>query len=71
MESMVPDDVARRIFATYEAAGLITACSWCRRVELDESWQRAPRAALTAIDELALTHGVCPSCRAELGTGAV
>jgi hypothetical protein len=64
---MVADDVTRRILASYEAAELITSCAWCRRVEFHDAWQLAPRAALTAIDEeLTLSHGVCPSCRARV-----
>ncbi|HUH16308.1 MAG TPA: hypothetical protein VML35_10530 [Gaiellaceae bacterium] len=65
METMVADDVTRQILARYEAADLIISCAWCRRVVFDDAWQRAPRAALAAIDEqLTLSHSICPSCSA-------
>lgn len=65
MDSMVPDEVTRRILARYEAAELITACAWCRRVDFDGSWPLVPRAALAAIDQHnTLTHSICPSCAA-------
>jgi hypothetical protein len=63
MDTMVPDEVTRRVLARYEAAELITACAWCRRVDFDGEWPLVPRAALAAIDQLhSLTHGICPSC---------
>ena len=71
METMVADDVTRRILASYEAAELIVACAWCRRVAFDDSWQRAPRVALAAIDDqLTLSHGICPSCIARISPSA-
>lgn len=64
MDSMVPDEVTRRILARYEAAELITVCAWCRRVDFDEAgWTLVPRAALAAIDQAhTVTHSICPSC---------
>ena len=63
MDTMVPDEVTRRILASYEAAELITARAWCRRVDLDGEWPLVPRAALAAIDQRhSLTHSICPSC---------
>jgi hypothetical protein len=71
METMVADDVTRQILATYEAAELIVACAWCRRVVFGDAWQLAPRAALVAIDEqLTLSHSICPSCSARHSTSA-
>lgn len=65
MDTMAPDEVARRVLERYEAAGLITVCAWCRRVAVDEEWPLVPRAALVAIDaQNSLTHGICPSCSA-------
>ena len=60
---MVPSEVANRIFATYEAGDLITACAWCSRVEIDGEWQLAPHSALAAIEErYTLSHSICPVC---------
>ena len=71
MDTMVPDEVTRRVLARYEAAELITACAWCRRVDFEGEWPLLPRAALAAIDqEHSLTHGICPSCAARLVPGA-
>jgi hypothetical protein len=41
----------------------LTACAWCTRIRVDDSWLEAS-AALAAIGEteLSLTHGICPSC---------
>jgi len=63
---MVADDVTRQLLASYEAGELVVVCALCRRVELDGRWQRAARPAFTALAEFALTHGVCPSCNAEI-----
>jgi hypothetical protein len=58
-----PSEVANRIFATYEAGDLITACAWCNRVEIDGEWHLAPHAALAAIDERhTLSHSICQAC---------
>ncbi len=46
---LVPSEVANRMFAVYEAGDLITACAWCKRVEIDGEWHLAPHAALAAI----------------------
>ena len=60
---LVPSEVANRIFATYEAGDLITACAWCSRVEIDGEWQLAPHSALAAIEErYTLSHSICPVC---------
>jgi hypothetical protein len=60
---MGADEVTRRILATYEAGDLVTICAWCRRVEIDDDWLLAPRAALTAIDaQFTLSHSICPEC---------
>lgn len=62
---MVADDVTREVLARYEAGSLIVACAWCRRIAVDDVWQRVPRAALAAIDERhTLSHSICPSCSA-------
>ena len=67
MDTMVPDEVTRRILARYEAADLITLCAWCSRVAFDGDWQLVPKAALAAIDQRnTLTHSVCPACTARL-----
>jgi hypothetical protein len=56
-------DVTRRILAAYEAGQMVHMCAWCHRVEIDDEWLLAPRAALTAIDtRYALSHSICPSC---------
>ena len=70
VEAMVPDDVFRRIFAGYEAGELITTCAWCRKVELDGSWLRAPRTALAAVDEYTFSHGLCAACLAHVSPDA-
>ena len=60
---LCPSEVANRIFATYEAGGLITACAWCNRVEIDAEWHLAPHTALAAIEErYTLSHSICPAC---------
>jgi hypothetical protein len=60
---LVPSEVANRIFATYEAGDLITACAWCERVEIDGEWHLAPHSALAAIEEqYTLSHSICPAC---------
>ena len=71
MDTMVPDEVTRRILARYEAAELITACAWCLRVAFDDEWPLLPRAALIAIDhQNSLSHSICPSCATRLVTDA-
>jgi hypothetical protein len=63
---MVADDVTKRILETYEAGDLITACAWCRRVEIDGEWHLAPRMALAAIEaRYTLSHSICPVCTVE------
>jgi hypothetical protein len=60
---LFPSEVANRIFATYEAGDLITACAWCNRVEIDGDWHLAPLTALAAIEEgYTLSHSICPVC---------
>jgi hypothetical protein len=60
---LFPSEVANRIFATYEAGDLITACAWCNRVEIDGDWHLAPHSALAAIEErYTLSHSICPVC---------
>ena len=71
MDTMVPDEVTRRVLERYEAAEMITACAWCLRVAFDGEWPLVPRAALAAIDQQhSLTHSVCPSCTARLAPRA-
>ena len=71
MDTMVPDEVTRRVLARYEAAELITSCAWCLRVTFDGDWPLMPRAALAAIDQQhSLTHSVCPSCATRLAPRA-
>jgi len=67
---MVPDEVFRRMFASYEAGELITTCAWCRKVELDGSWLQAPRMALAAVDHYTFSHGLCAACLARVSPGA-
>jgi hypothetical protein len=60
---LVPSEVANRIFATYEAGDLITACAWCKRVEIDGEWHLAPHSALAAIEErYTVSHSICQAC---------
>ena len=60
---LFPSEVTNRIFATYEAGDLITACAWCSRVEIDGEWHPAPHPALAAIEErYTLSHSICPTC---------
>ena len=67
MDALMPDEVTRRVLARYEAAEMITACAWCRRIDVDGEWPLVPRAALSAIDQQnSLTHTICPSCAAKL-----
>jgi hypothetical protein len=69
---MGADEVTRRILAMYEAGDLVTVCAWCRRVEIDDEWLLAPRAALTAIDsQFTLSHSICPECAVGGGGGEV
>jgi hypothetical protein len=49
----------------YEAGDLITMCPWCRRVEIDGEWERAPQAALSVTDAVCtwtLSDSLCPRC---------
>lgn len=58
-----PDDVFLRIWAVYEAGGLLAACAWCRRVRIDDRWLVPPHAALAAIDKRnVLSHSMCDEC---------
>jgi cytochrome c553 len=60
---LCPSEVANRIFASYEAGDLITACAWCHRIEIDGEWHLAPHTALAAIEErYTLSHSICPVC---------
>jgi hypothetical protein len=60
---MAPSEVTNRIFATYEAGDLITACAGCKRVEIDGGWHLAPHAVLAAIEErYTLSHSICQAC---------
>jgi hypothetical protein len=65
METMVADDVTRRILASYESGHLISCCAWCRRVYVESEWRLAPRLALAAIADFTLTHTICPSCQTQ------
>jgi hypothetical protein len=67
---MGPDDVFRRIFAGYEAGELIRTCAWCRKIELDGNWLRAPRTALAAVDDYTFSHGLCAHCFAHVSPDA-
>jgi hypothetical protein len=61
-------DVTSHILASYEVGDLITMCGWCRRIEIDDEWVRAPRRALGAIEAVyTLSHSICPSCAAAAG----
>jgi hypothetical protein len=61
--------VARRNF---DNGGLLTSCSWCNRVEVEEGvWEVVEKAVdslgLFELEELPrLTHGICPECRGEM-----
>ena len=53
------------------ATPLITACAWCKRVELNGVWvdsEAAVRrlAGLVGVARPSLTHGICPDCFAHL-----
>jgi hypothetical protein len=64
--TMAAGEVTRRILAIYEAGGLVTMCSWCRRVEIDGEWFLTPRQALSAIQaRYTLSHAICPTCTLE------
>lgn len=68
---MAPDEVTRRVLAVYEAGELLMECAWCLRVTFDGEWPLVPRAALAAIDrQNSVTHGICPSCAAQLARRA-
>jgi hypothetical protein len=56
-------EVTSRMLATYEAAGLLTLCGWCKRVKIDSEWHLTPLMALAAIDDsYSITHSICPAC---------
>jgi hypothetical protein len=68
-----PDEVFLRVWAVYEAGGLLVSCAWCRRVRIDGTWLVPPHAALAAIDTRnTLSHSICDECAeaARVSTGA-
>jgi hypothetical protein len=51
--------------------GLLTVCSWCKRVSLPEGWAEVEdavaRLAVFDVDRPpALTHGICPPCAQQM-----
>ena len=51
--------------------GRLVACSWCRAIRVEDEWlpvtEATVRLALLQAARLpAITHGVCPACRATL-----
>ncbi len=62
-DALFAGEVTRRIIATYEDGDYLTVCAWCKRVEFDGAWHRAPVFALAAIDAPnTLSHAICPPC---------
>jgi len=58
-----PGGVFSRVWAVYEAGGILAVCAWCGRVRIDGNWLAAPRAALAAIDTRnTLSHSICDEC---------
>jgi hypothetical protein len=57
------DDRNLDVEAAMLAHRLMTSCAWCRRYLVGGRWIEASGA------ELATTHGICPSCTADLRAG--
>lgn len=58
--------------AVSRGEGLVTVCSWCKRVRAGDDWLEV-EAAVVRLDLFRatpppmLTHGICPPCRAAMG----
>ena len=62
------DDPFSRIWAAFEAGGVLPACAWCGQVRIDDAWLTPPPAALAAIDQrYTLSHSICDRCAAAYG----
>jgi hypothetical protein len=60
------NEVLAKIWEAYEAGELVTACAWCGRVRIEGEWYDPPQWALSTIDDLTLSHLICPRCAAQL-----
>lgn len=51
------------VWERFETGNLITVCSWCDRVRIEDEWVALPGGALQTIDaRLTLSHSICPTC---------
>jgi ligand-binding sensor domain-containing protein len=46
--------------------GMLPLCAWCRRVRADEGYWQQIEEYVAAHSNAAFTHGICPTCAAEL-----
>lgn len=45
----------------------LTACAWCRRINVGELWiEAAASLDLASVPAPLLTHGICPTCFGEV-----
>lgn len=67
--STAPGAIFSRIWDAFETGEILSACAWCGRVRIDDTWLRPSLAALVAIDQrLTFSHSICEWCIASIGT---
>jgi hypothetical protein len=61
--NMDRNEILTKIWAVYEAGGLLTACAWCARLEIGGQWTEAEPRLLSTIDQpMTVSHSICPRC---------
>jgi hypothetical protein len=58
--------LAESLDRVQQLEGLIPVCSWCRRVRDDAGYWERFEAYLASRTKATFTHGICPTCAAEL-----
>jgi hypothetical protein len=60
---MDTSDTFLRIWTAFGAGDLLSACAWCGRVRIDETWLPPSPAVLAAIDQrYTFSHSICDLC---------
>ena len=61
--SVDTSDAFLRIWAAFDAGQILSACAWCGRVCIDETWLLPSLAAIAAVDKRhTFSHSICDRC---------
>jgi hypothetical protein len=59
--------LARTPLEAHQDAVWLTACAWCRRINVRDVWlESAAALELMGVAAPLLTHGICPTCFGEV-----